>query len=149
LARDPAARAEVEAIRGTVALLEKELNAVPCPQMTETQRQEIREGVQPSKEATREYLFGSSRAEVEAYEVRRGRGSQLQILIQCVLGLSLCGAVAVITLQALGTKVTQVFQTINNKLDAAQSQPSGGYAAIKVPQSVLPGAKHTVIRGET
>ncbi len=45
-----------------------------------------------------------------------------QTLVEYALILAFISVVAIVVLQALGTKVTQVFSTINSKLDAAQSQ---------------------------
>lgn len=47
-----------------------------------------------------------------------------QTLVEYALILAFISVVAIFVLQALGTKVTQVFSTINNKLDEAQSEPS-------------------------
>ncbi|MEM1058082.1 MAG: Flp family type IVb pilin [Verrucomicrobiota bacterium] len=44
-----------------------------------------------------------------------------QTLVEYALILAFISVVAIFVLQALGTKVTQVFSTINNKLDEAQS----------------------------
>ena len=44
-----------------------------------------------------------------------------QTLVEYALILAFISVVAIVVLQALGTKVTQVFATINTKLDAAQS----------------------------
>ncbi len=44
-----------------------------------------------------------------------------QTLVEYALILAFISVVAIVVLQALGTKVTQVFSTINSKLDAAQS----------------------------
>ncbi len=47
-----------------------------------------------------------------------------QTLVEYALILAFISVVAIFVLQALGTKVTQVFSTINNKLDEAQSGSS-------------------------
>jgi Flp pilus assembly pilin Flp len=44
-----------------------------------------------------------------------------QTLVEYALILAFISVVAIVVLQALGSKVTQVFSTINSKLDAAQS----------------------------
>ncbi len=47
-----------------------------------------------------------------------------QTLVEYALILAFISVVAIFVLQQLGTKVTQVFATINNKLDTAQSTGS-------------------------
>ncbi len=44
-----------------------------------------------------------------------------QTLVEYALILAFISVVAIVVLQALGSKVSQVFSTINGKLDAAQS----------------------------
>ena len=44
-----------------------------------------------------------------------------QTLVEYALILAFISVVAIVVLQALGTKVTSVFSTINSKLDQAQS----------------------------
>jgi Flp pilus assembly pilin Flp len=44
-----------------------------------------------------------------------------QTLVEYALILAFISVVAIVVLQALGSKVTQVFSTINSKLDVAQS----------------------------
>jgi Flp pilus assembly pilin Flp len=44
-----------------------------------------------------------------------------QTLVEYALILAFISVVAIFVLQQLGTKVTQVFATVNNKLDTAQS----------------------------
>ena len=45
-----------------------------------------------------------------------------QTLVEYALILAFISVVAIVVLQALGTRVTQVFTTINEKLAQAQSQ---------------------------
>lgn len=44
-----------------------------------------------------------------------------QTLVEYALILAFISVVAIVVLQALGSKVSSVFATINNKLDVAQS----------------------------
>ncbi|PAW76620.1 MAG: hypothetical protein B9S32_14675, partial [Verrucomicrobia bacterium Tous-C9LFEB] len=46
-----------------------------------------------------------------------------QTLVEYALILAFISVVAIVVLQALGSKVTSVFSTINSKLDQAQSAP--------------------------
>jgi Flp pilus assembly pilin Flp len=51
-------------------------------------------------------------------QFRKRRG---QTLVEYALILAFISVVAIVVLQALGSKVTQVFSTINTQLDAAAS----------------------------
>ena len=51
-------------------------------------------------------------------KVSKKRG---QTLVEYALILAFISVVAIVVLQALGSKVTQVFSTINSKLDVASS----------------------------
>ncbi len=49
------------------------------------------------------------------------RSKSGQTLVEYALILAFISVVAIFVLQQLGTKVTQVFSTVNSKLDVAQS----------------------------
>jgi len=53
--------------------------------------------------------------------MRRQSGKSGQTLVEYALILAFISVVAIFVLQQLGTKVRQVFTTVNTKLDAAQS----------------------------
>ena len=53
--------------------------------------------------------------------LRSKSGKKGQTLVEYALILAFISVVAIVVLQALGSKVTQVFSTINSKLDVANS----------------------------
>ncbi len=53
--------------------------------------------------------------------MNRLRTRKGQTLVEYALILAFISVVAIVVLQALGSKVTQVFSTINNQLDSAAS----------------------------
>jgi len=53
--------------------------------------------------------------------IRRKGTKSGQTLVEYALILAFISVVAIFVLQQLGTKVTQVFSTVNTKLDTAQS----------------------------
>ena len=53
--------------------------------------------------------------------LRRKSSKKGQTLVEYALILAFISVVAIVVLQALGSKVTQVFSTINSKLDVAAS----------------------------
>ena len=54
-------------------------------------------------------------------QIRGKKGKKGQTLVEYALILAFISVVAIVVLQALGSKVTQVFSTINSKLDTAAS----------------------------
>jgi Flp pilus assembly pilin Flp len=58
---------------------------------------------------------------VSAKRGKSGKGSNGQTLVEYALILAFISVTAIFVLQALGSKVTAVFSTINSKLSAAQS----------------------------